>query len=720
MHKSFTALRRVLALVMALIIVFGLSLSAFAEEGEGDGGTSNQPDPTKLVPELVLKNGSNLGVFSAGKSSVFRFELKNISNLTADKVQIELIPSKEDIKLFEEGDLIRRGITIRSGQSYHAELPFKLSDAIEQKSYDMTLKLTFINLYNKSFTKEIPVYFYAENKALAPNVGIIDVTTERDIVDESSPQKLNLTVSNGGDLRAKKIVVTVNGFNPKTVNLHNDLNMRKVEILAKNMKQDISFNIIGAPDQEKDAELEVKITYLDDINKQYEKTQTIVLKTVKKKEEAGKVSDVVLKFSKENYEIYGEGKSSASLTIENKGAKALKDLELRLSAEAGVKFMSKYVDIIKEIKPGEKKSFNYLFASADPTQTGNYPVTATLKMGVGEAASQVIEVAGVTCYKKENETDEKKGGKKPKIIIADYSFNTEKIIAGKEFLLTLIFKNTSQNMGVKNVKFTFTSDDGMFTPIDSANSFFIDAIAPEETAAVTIKLKTKPEAAVKMYNMTFIGEYEDMNGVSYDEKGNPYKAEELISLNVRQEARLQIPEFKLPTEAYVGMPINFDMEFYNLGKASLYNTVAKIEGEDFDKDPAEYFAGNFEAAKSDIFSTKLTPLKAGELKGRVVFQFEDEAGNPSEVAKEFTIMVGEGTGLGPQDEMQIPPGDMDGAGEMPEFDENGNPIQKGFSPWIIAGIVLGGLIVLFVAYKIIKKRRMKALEAKLLEEDDEN
>lgn len=720
MHKRLSVLKRVFSLVMALVFVFGLALSAFAEEPEDDGGSSNQPDPNKLIPELVLKNGSDLGVFSAGKSSLFQFELKNISNLTADKVQIELLPSKEDIKLFEESDLIRRGITIRSGQSYIAELPFKLNDAIEQKSYDMTLKLTYSNLYNKTFTKEIPVYFYVENQSLSPNVGIINVKTERDMVDENSPQKLTMTVSNGGDLRAKKIVLTLNGLSPKTVNLYNDLNMRKVDTLSKNMKQDISFNIIGAADQEKDAELEVKITYLDDINKQYERTQTIVLKTTKKKEEAGKVSDVELKFSKDNYEIYGEGKSSASLTIENKGTKPLKDLDLRLTAEGGVKFMSKYVDIIKEIKPGEKKSFNYLMASADPANDGSFPITATLKMGEGETASQVIQVAGVTCYKKE---DEKKGGKKPKIIIADYSYNADKIIAGKEFLLTLIFKNTSQNIGVKNAKFTFTSDDGMFIPIDSANSFFIDAIAPEGTATVTIKLKTKPEAAVKMYNMTFSGEYEDYNGVSYDEKGNPYKSEELISLSVRQEARLQIPEFKLPQEGYVGMPINFDIEFYNLGKASLYNTVAKIEGEDFDKDPAEYFAGNFEAAKSDIFSTKLTPLKAGELKGRVVFKFEDEAGNPSEVVKEFTIIVVEGGGdFGPKDDIAVPPGGFDEMGDMPQFDENGNPIEPGggLSPLMIGGIVVGVLALLFIAYKIIKKRRMKALEAKLLEEDDEN
>lgn len=720
MNKRLSVLKRAFSLAMALVFVFGLAMSAFAEKPDDDGGISNQPDPNKLVPELILKNGSDLGTFSAGKSSLFQFELKNISNLTADKVQIELVPSKEDIKLFEESDLIRRGITIRSGQSYIAELPFKLNDAIEQKSYDLTLKLTFSNLYNKTFTKEIPVYFYVENQSLSPNVGIINVKTERDMVDEKNPQKLSLTVSNGGDLRAKKIVLTLNGLSPKTVNLYNDLNMRKLDTLSKNMKQEVSFNIIGAPDQEKDAELEVKITYVDDINKQYERTQTIVLKTTKNKEEAGKVSDVELKFSKDNYEIFGERKSSASLTIENKGTKTLKNLELRLSAEGGVKFMSKYLDIIKEIKPGEKKSFNYLIASADPAQEGNFPVTATLKMGEGETASQVIQVTGVTCYKKE---DEKKGGKKPKIIIADYSYNADKIIAGKEFLLTLIFKNTSQNIGVKNAKFTFTSDDGMFTPIDSANSFFIDSIAPEGTASVTIKLKTKPEAAVKMYNMTFSGEYEDFNGISYDEKGNPYKSEELISLNVRQEARLQIPEFKLPQDAFVGMPINFDIEFYNLGKASLYNTVAKIEGEDFDKDPAEYFAGNFEAAKSDLFSTKLTPLKAGELKGRVIFKFEDEAGNPSEVVKEFTIMVSEGGGeLGPKDNMMIPPGGSDEMGNMPEFDENGNPIEPGggLNPLMIGGIVVCAFVVLLIAYKIIKKRRMKALEAKLLEEDDEN
>lgn len=730
MHKRILGLRRVFSLTMVLVFVLVSAFSAFADEtGDDNDGTPRTPDTSKLVPELVLKTGNDLGTFAAGKGSTFRFELKNISNLTADKVQMELIPAKEDIKFFEESDFVRRGITIRSGQSYHAELPFKLNSAVEQKSYDMTLKLTFVNLYNVSFTKEIPVYFYVENTSLYPNVGIINVKTEREIVDENGPQKLTLTVTNGGDLRARKIVVTLNGFSAKTVDLYNDLNVRKVDILGKGMKQNIDFNIIGAKDPEKDAELEAKITYTDDINKVYEKTQTIVLKTTKdkKKEELGEISDVEMRFSQDNYEVYGEGKASAKLSVENKSNMPLKDLELRLSAEGGVKFMSKYVDIIKEIKPGEKKTYNYLLASADPTQSGNFPITATLKTGEGEKATQIIQVAGVTTYKKEeDENGEKKGGKKPKIIIADYSYNADKIIAGREFLLTLVFKNTSQNIGVKNAKFTFTSDEGMFIPIDSANSFFIDYIDPEGTASVTLKLKTKPEAPVKMYNMTFKGEYEDMNGVSYDEKGNPYTSEELISLNVRQQARLQVADFKLPPVGNVNMPIPLDIEFYNLGKASLYNTVVKIEGEDFDKDPAEYFAGNFEAAKSDMFSTRLIPLKAGELKGRIIFNFEDEAGNPSEVVKEFTLNVEEGPG----EEGFGPMGGMDGdVGQMPLFDENGNPIEldengnpvaKGLSPLVIGGIALALIVIAIIAFKIVKKRRMKALEAKLLEEDDEN
>lgn len=719
MNKNLLGLRRMLALLIAVVMVLGIGFNSFAEGDDvGDGGTSKQLDPSKLVPELVLKNGGNLGVFSAGKEGIFRFELKNISNLTADKLQIELIPAKEDSKIFDESDLIRRKITLRSAQSYNAELPFKLNSALEQKNYDMTLKLTYTNLYNASFTKEIPVYFYVENNSLAPNVGITAVKTEREFVDSKSPQKLTLTVSNGGDLRAKKIVVTINGFSPKTINLANDLNSRKVDNLVKGMKQNIEFNIIANPNADKDVELEAKITYLDDINKSYEKTQPILLSTSKKAEE-GDLNTIELSFTQDNYEIYGDSKSPLGLVVENRGKQSISNLELRLSVEGGLKFMSKYVDTIKEIKPGEKKTFSYLAVSADPAQEGNFPVTATLKMGNGENAKQIIQVAGVTCYKKE---DEKKGGKKPKIIIADYSYNMDKIIAGKEFLLTLIFKNTSQNIGVKNAKFTFTSDDGMFIPVDSANSFFIDYINPEDTASVSIKLKTKPEAAVKMYNMTFTGEYEDMNGVSYDEKGNPYKSEELISLNVRQEARLQIPDFKLPPDAMVGIPIPLDIEFYNLGKSSLYNTVVKIVSEDFEKDPGEYFVGNFEAAKSDIFSTKLIPLKDGELKGKLVFTFEDEAGNPSEISRDFSINVmdvGEG-GLPPKDDLVVPPGDLDGIGDMPELDENGNPISGGFSPIMIVGIVVVLLVIFVVLYKLIKKRKMKQLEIKLLEEDDED
>lgn len=710
---------RTAGIVFALLLTFA---SAVLLEVFANSDVENMPQKnnTRIYkPEFEIIGGNNLGIYSSGKSQQFDISLKNISKHTANKMQIQLIPSKEDEKIFTSSMFTWRNLNIRPGNKYTAEMPFTLNDAAEQKTYDMTLRLTFSNIHNDSYTQDIPVYMSVQNKSLAPVLGVVKTETERNIVDSQSPQKLKLTIRNGGDLRALNGVVTIKGFDQKGVYLVNDINTRKIDTLAKTMFQTISFDVMANQSVDKNWELEVNIKYLDDMNKVYEKTQTILVPT-QLSESNGDLSTIKLAFSKSNYEIYGEGKSTASLSVTNTGKTDVEKLNLKLSAEGGVKFMSKYVDLIEKIKPGQTLNYSYSMVSADASQEGNFPITATLKSGNGENAKQTIQVAGVTCYKKDDEKN--KGGKKPKIIIADYKHSGDKILAGKEFDLRVVLKNTSQSIGVKNLKVTFASEESIFIPINAANSFFIESIGPGESKEHIIRLKSKPDAAAKMYNITFTGEYEDHNGVSYDEKGNPYKSEELIALNVKQEIRLEIPSVKIQETAFLEDHIPIEVEFYNMGKAPLFNTVVKLEG-DFESDNSNYYVGNFESAKSDIFNAKIKAKKAGELKGKVIVSFEDESGNREERVKEFKVQVSEGSGV-----PNGAGGEMGGFGEM-KFDENGNPLDENGNPIVppseglpIWAIILIALAVIgaIAGIVVLKKRKRKRLEQALLEEDDED
>lgn len=730
--KKFYLIKTVLAvLLVGLMCIGGIPVHVYADDTPPESNPLEDKSSTKIhKPEFQLKRNSQLGSFQAGKNSDLSLPIRNISNHSAYNIKLELVPKKEDEKIFSSREFVIRNVTIRPGNEYTFELPFTINEAAAQAVYDMDIKLTFSNVHKDVFEQVIPVSMYVENKKLAPAISVLSTKIEREFVDSKTPQTLTVEVKNVGQLRARNISMSLEGFDQKTLYLVDDVNIRKISDLAPGMTQTLSFNVITREDTKDNVELSAVFKYVDLMEKPQERTDKFLVPCVEKKENNNDIygSKIQMKFSAAEYTIHGEGETTANLTIKNNTEKELKNLKLSLAAENGVRIMSKYVDLIDVIKVGETKSFSYKLKSADANNEGSFPITATLvfdetdsspktdKPEVKEPKS-LIQVAGVTCYKKPNKEDEEKGGKKPKIIIADYKYTGEKILAGKPFDLNIVIKNTSAAIGVKNVKITFSSETEVFIPIDAANSFYIEEIAPGASVNKTIHLTSKPDAEAKMYKMTFVGEYEDQNGKSYDEKGNPFKSEESIALNLNQQIRLEIPDVKVPDMGYVGQGVNIDAEFYNMGKAKLYNLIVKLEGEGFSSETTNYFVGNFEASKSDTFSTSIIPESSGELKGKLIFSFEDERGNKEELVKDFSLMVSDES-----PEIKDEMGGMTGPdGKNMEFDENGNPIEPSENsefPWVIVGIV-AGIILIVAAVIFVKKRKKKKLE-KILSENEEN
>ncbi|MDG2774741.1 hypothetical protein HKB01_04830, partial [Vibrio parahaemolyticus] len=130
-------------------------------------------------------------------------------------------------------------------------------------------------------------------------------------------------------------------------------------------------------------------------------------------------------------------------------------------------------------------------------------------------------------------------------------------------------------------------------------------------------------------------EYEDTNG-------NEYTATELIGVPVVQESKLETSEIGYVQEAYVGQPTPISVEFFNTGKVTLYNMMVKLEG-DFQTENGQYFVGNFQSGSSEYFEGYVIPYQSGEVKGALVFSFEDSTGQMQEIRKEFTLNVMEMT-----------------------------------------------------------------------------
>ncbi|MDW7661025.1 MAG: hypothetical protein SCL54_06275, partial [Bacillota bacterium] len=251
----------------------------------------------------------------------------------------------------------------------------------------------------------------------------------------------------------------------------------------------------------------------------------------------------------------------------------------------------------------------------------------------------------------------------------------------------------------RNIKVTLSSEENVFTPVDSSSSFFVSNIGPNQVAKHTISLKTKIDANVKIYALTTKMEYEDSSGNAYDQNNNPFEETEVLSVAVAQPVRLETSELVLPFEIYSGQPFYIEQEFYNMGKSTMYNMMVKLEG--VQTNEGSYFVGNFEAGSSDYFSAQIFAQEMGLFEGKLVYSFEDALGNISTVEKDFSYSVIEA----PVFDGEFPGGPIDPGMPMEE------PSNNGWVKYAIGAAILFAIVLFFILRSRKKKRLAKELEA---------
>jgi hypothetical protein len=379
--------------------------------------------------------------------------------------------------------------------------------------------------------------------------------------------------------------------------------------------------------------------------------------------------------------------------IANTGEGKASNIEVWLEGGQGMITKSLTPLRIKSLNAGQETELTFTILS-DKTLTGRRPlaIKAQYQAGLGQASAhtitQYIEVE-MAISDEEKETV-------PRIIVEKYSFNPEIVKAGTEFFLKMSFLNTNKEIPVRNIKVSLTSGDGTFTPTVTSNTFYIDEIDPENVVEKEIELYPKADATPKLYPIELKMEYED-------NRGNQHTATETLNIPLKQEPRLQTSDFSIPPQVFVGQATPLYVDYYNMGKSILYNLMVKLEGE-FGGENSSYFAGNFEPGRSDYFEGMIIPEKPGELKCKLVFEFEDETGEQHRVEKEFTVHAME---MQPMDPMEFEKGtrpDMMRPGMGMEEQNQGIPTLI----YIASGVGLG--IILLIVFLIIRRKRKRAAE----------
>lgn len=495
--------------------------------------------------------------------------------------------------------------------------------------------------------------------------------------DSGQTNTLILDIFNNGNsiIRNADVSLTM----PEGLSLDNASNSTNLGYISVGSSRTVSFPITVDDDaKSKTYGITVKLTGLSYSNDAMSLEKTFYVPV---NGSGGSLRNAEINITGAPSQVSGQDEFTLSFEVNNPSGSNLKDVKVNVDVPEGLLNKTRNTFIESSIPAKSSKSYSVTMLAADGAKEKAYPI----KISVSSSAS-TTDTDAVTQYASVYVSGGS-GEKTPQLMVDNYSYGGTFVQAGDEFVLDLGLYNTSGSHSISNIKVTVSSEDGTIIPVNSSNSFYIDKLGKKERADHAMHFSVKPAAEQKTTPLTVDMSYEDA-------AGNPFTSKDTISIPVMQETKLEVDDIIAPPELYAGMQSGVSVQFYNMGKTTLNNLRVTAEG-DFDTtESTSYFAGNVESGKSDTYDFSFTPRKGGTMEGKVIFTYEDAAGDVQVLERPFSFQV------------------MD---EMPAFDEGTPPEGDGAGGISKKKVILAILIVLagvgiFVWRKIRKKKRNRELE----------
>ena len=653
-------------------------------------------DPLK--PILGVVADEEVQSIEAGKRTDFNIKVKNASYVVATNIRVSIQgnhPFRSDV-----ANLSQRSTYINPNEVRDFAFSVTTSPLAESKIYEFDVLIEYSNYNEDTYSTTEKAYVRVVNNNIEPILGVVSYDIGQDEMQAGIPDSLVLKILNSGTISAKDIRIKLSGFSNSGVVLYKDLDTKTVkEIKSKETKM-LFFNIVAGNDAvEGTFPVNVSISYIDDMGNEYQK-DSIAYVTLAGKgvvDSTIEIEDLIAPTGVRTNQDF-----TVSFNVTNKGNADIASAEFNYEYPEQFIAKSSSKVIIKNLAKGatERVTFNMMAKPETETESYHTYIRASyIAKGATDPTPETIqEYVGIYVQGK-SQTDGSTGSK-PKLIVDSYGYDGDYVYAGQNYPLTLKIRNTSATEGTQNIKVTLTSEDNVFTPVDSSSSYFIAKVGPGQVYSHTIYLKTKIDANVKIYTVTAKMEYEDSKGNAYDENNQPYSESEVLSIAVSQPVRLETAELVVPFEIFAGNPFYIEQEFYNMGKSTMYNMIVKLEG--VETSEGSYFVGNFESGKSEYFSAQGFAYEVGTYEGKLIYSFEDALGTISTLEQPFTYNV-----------MEMP-----NWNEGPGFPmEPEVPIEEpGMPLWQMGLIILAILAAGIFGFRKFKKARKNKLELEELDE----
>lgn len=673
----------------------------------------------QVTPKLVIGNLSEVPVFQAGTDVRMTFNVRNVGSFYATNIYASLVydASKSDELPFTVDSMISKKQipSLEENENANVTLNFTVPANTTAKVYPVTLKVEYRHPISGEVmtTTSGTMYVKIENDAQLPKIEIREQKIAGGEFRSGSTDRLFLEVYNSGELAAKDIEVRIDGLTTKKIFAEGINQDRKTLAQLKGGHSDSSVFFDLKVDSELASgvyDFQVVMTYKDQYDKEYSESTTIYLPVEKEDSDSANVQLLINDIKSPNYEVATDENFDISFSIFNSSDDKAKNV--KITVDGGNEILPKTTPIktFAQLESMETQTMSVTMFAVDGIKSKNYPIQISVEYEIDSNNSSSTSSSSTSSDSQKTsttkhtfsqyvgvlvqESDDEEQSMTPRVIVSHYKIDREYVVAGEDFALQFSLQNTHDSEPIRNMIVNISSSNDVFSPVNSSNTLYIQSIMPGENSQHFMTLRPSIDTAFKTHNINLDIQYED-------EDGNVYTTKETIGVPVMQMVKLTVGEIEHPTSSTIGTSVSLSADFHNSGRAQIRNMTIRLEGQ-FDTSDRNLYVGNVEAGQGTTYEVSITPTQAGELNGKMVFEFIDAIDQTHIVEKEFTFTVDErANGAARRGEAQMPPNF-----ERGEVATGDNPNRQ---PIYYAGI---GIAVVLIAGTLIYRwrKRKKELE----------
>lgn len=686
---------KVLVIIVTLIYALGcMSLTAFADE-------------IGNVPTYTLAPTSG-GYIEAGSSSIVSVSLVPVTSTQAARVTGKI--SSSDPSIVVENYFEQESFGAAPSFSFFVSAPVTAPDG----TYELTLTTNMydqMGTYIGSGSYNVPVRVV--NNLNTSGLTFASYSTEFEVVAPGDEFMLMFTLKNNTGVDLEDVKVTLPGLSESKFVFDGGFTYKTVDI-ANGETTSVAFDLIACDGISSVRETISALAEYSIGGDVYNASSDIIISCEPREmgSESGELDLTMIDYTVSSNRIRPDRVFTLSVTLKNSSDKDIEKARLSVLNLDGMKFAVNegltYSDF--SIGAGETKKISFELIGCD----GISSTREVLPVEISYGNVNSVVYCTLSCKPEENAQQDTTEVFAPNIIINEYDFGGEFVVAGTKFPLTITFENTSGEAVIENLKITIngasSSIDGgiAFSAANSANSFFFEKIDTKATDSVTLEMLAKADATPNSYPIDISFSYE------YTVNGKRYQAptvRETINIPLQQEDRLVVNEPYYPNYVvFVGESCYVSASLVNMGKSGVYNVTASLRGEGFDMQESSYYIGNIESGREEYYDAEFFPNIAGDINIELVVTYEDANGNQKEKVIPFTVSAQE---MYVEDDMMW---------EEPIYDDGmmmEGPVEESSLPsWIWYAVGGGaGLVILIVIIVVVKKKRESSLG---VDEDDED